>query len=201
MPRPIPLLVLLALCATQNAQAAPTTPIIPIHVTVAVESGHPVADDAWVDAAIAEANRLYAVIPLLFRKSAQRPDPKLPAHIETRADRDTAVGTLVPGAVNLRVIASLMDVDEPGRVRRGVHWHLRADRDRHVILLSTIAAPGVLAHELGHFFGNGHSPTDDNLMSYVRTGAEVFLDDRQVSRVREMLRAYLRRRELVALPG
>jgi hypothetical protein len=41
----------------------------------------------------------------------------------------------------------------------------------------------VLAHELGHFFGNGHSDVADNLMSYTRTGGRVFLDDAQIDRI------------------
>jgi hypothetical protein len=39
--------------------------------------------------------------------------------------------------------------------------------------------PTVLAHEMGHYFGNGHSGTLDNLMSYERTGGPVFLDPAQ----------------------
>ena len=41
----------------------------------------------------------------------------------------------------------------------------------------------MLAHELGHFFGNGHSSVPDNLMSYTRSGGKAFLDDAQVARV------------------
>lgn len=196
--RATPGLILLVIM-TGPVAAAPPIPVIPIAVSVAVENGRPVADEAWVDAQIAEANRLYTVIPVQFRKVSLRPDPRLPVHMETRADRDAAAFDLARGCVNLRIAGSLMDVDEPGRVRRGVHWHLRADRARHIIILSAIAAPGVLAHELGHFFGNGHSPVDDNLMSYTRTGAAVFLDEKQIARVRELLRDYLRRKELIPI--
>ena len=36
--------------------------------------------------------------------------------------------------------------------------------------------PTTLAHELGHFLGNGHAYVKNNLMSYERDGGEVFLD-------------------------
>ncbi len=189
------LLAVAALCAAPLATPAAAdekTPEVSIAVAVAEEGGRPVADEAWIDAAIAEANRLYAAVPLRFRRGPVAPLPARFAAIVTRADRDAAAGRLVRGAINLRVTGALMDVDEPGRVRRGVHWHVRADRRRHFIILSRIAAPGVLAHELGHFFGNPHSPLDDNLMSYGRTGAPVFLDAAQLATIRRALRGYLK---------
>ncbi len=171
-------------------------PEISVSIVVALDGGQPVVDPAWVDGQIAEANRLYASIPLRFRRVSLASASWLAAHVDTREDRDRASGRLVHGAINLRVAASLMDVDEPGRVRRGVHWHLRADRRRHCIILSSIAAPQVLAHELGHFFGNGHSEVTDNLMSYSRANGPLFLDAAQVAQVRRTLKSYLHSREL-----
>jgi hypothetical protein len=171
---------------------------VPIAVTVALEGGRPAVDEAWVDAQIAEANRLYAAVPVRFQRVAWRTTDAFPAHLVSREDRDRAAAALGPGVINLRVAASLLDVDEPGRVRRGVHWRLRADPRRRCILLSSIAPPAVLAHELGHYFGNGHSDVPDNLMSYERTGADVALDPAQLRQVRQALRAALASRELVA---
>jgi hypothetical protein len=48
------------------------------------------------------------------------------------------------------------------------------------VILSATARPTVLAHELGHFFGNGHSTVPNNVMSYIRTDAEVFFDNKQI---------------------
>ncbi|MEO6953829.1 MAG: hypothetical protein ABI321_18650 [Polyangia bacterium] len=155
-------------------------------------------DEAWIDERVAEANRLYAVVPLRFRAAHVAELPARFARLASRASRDAVIGRIVPGAVNVRVTGELLDVDEPG-VRRGVHWHDRRDRSRHVVILSKIGAPSVLAHELGHFFGNPHSFVDDNLMSYLRTGAPLFLDEHQLSVIRYTLRAYLASRELSAL--
>lgn len=179
-------------------RGAEPTVEVPIAVRVAQgEEGKPVVDEAWVDAQIDEANRLYAGVPLRFRRISFVLSRGYPAHLVTRRDRDALVAPLTPGAVNLRIAASLMDVDEPGRVRRGVHWHLRAAPQRRCIILSAIAGPDILAHELGHYFGNGHSPVPDNLMSYVREGGEVSLNDTQVAQVRRTLRGLLKARALV----
>jgi hypothetical protein len=189
--RAAPLVIAFAILASAaTARADDDVPDLAIAVNVATENGHPVVDPAWVEAQIAEANRLYAVIPLRFHTvSVENGDH--PAHVVTREDRDACVTALTPGAINLRVVASLMDVDEPGVVRRGVHWRHRAIPQRRIIILSSIAAPTILAHELGHYFGNPHSPRADNLMSYTRTGAPLFLDEKQRARVRAYLKKQL----------
>jgi hypothetical protein len=79
-------------------------------------------------------------------------------------------------------VESLRDVDEPDRYRMGVCWR-RGDGKPYVIVSAT-ARPTVLAHELGHFFGNGHSSVPNNVMSYIRTDAEVFFDAKQIAIVR-----------------
>ena len=64
-------------------------------------------------------------------------------------------------------------------------WRVRSkaveSRAEESVLLTRFLA--VLAHELGHFFGNGHSDVPDNLMSYSRTGGRVFLDETQIDRI------------------
>ena len=55
-------------------------------------------------------------------------------------------------------------------------------------------------HELGHYFGNPHSPVADNVMSYERTGAPVFFDAAQGKRIAARARAYVRSGELLPLP-
>lgn len=177
-----------------------TVPIIPIAVQVASVDGAPVVDAAWVDAQIDAANRLFADVPVAFRRVALAPCRACPAQLVTRADRDAALARLAPRVINLRVAAALMDVDEPGRVRRGVHWRVGGDPERRGVLLSSIAGPDILAHELGHYFGNGHSTVVDNLMSYERGDGPVVVSPAQVETIRRTLRGLLAEGKLRPLP-
>ena len=166
-------------------------PIIPITVQVVAVDGAPVVDAAWVDAQIDAANRLFADVPVVFRRVALAPCRTCPAQLLTRADRDRALARLAPGVINLRIAAALLDVDEPGRVRRGVHWRVGGDPRRRGVLLSAIAGPEILAHELGHYFGNGHSTVVDNLMSYERGDGPVVVSPAQIETVRRTLRGLI----------
>jgi hypothetical protein len=58
----------------------------------------------------------------------------------------------------------------------------------------------VLAHELGHYFGNAHSQVRDNVMSYERSGGPVFFDPEQGKRIAARARAYVKSGELVTVP-
>ena len=112
------------------------------------------------------------------------------AQMHTREDRDALGALMEKNVIDVFVVAALEDVDEPGRYRKGVAWTQRTSGARYIIL-SAAAPRTVLAHELGHFFGNGHSSVPDNLMSYTRSGGKVFLDDAQVARVHAFAAKFL----------
>jgi hypothetical protein len=168
-----------------------------VSVSVATEDGEPVVDDAWVDAQLDFADTMFGDLGVHFRRAKPSAplDPRF-AHLESRADRDGLAGSLEAHAINVFVVASLRDVDEPPRLRMGVHWRERAHPDHHFVILASGARSSTLAHELGHFFGNPHSPVEDNVMSYDRSGGPVFFDDPQVKRIRFLAREYLRTHEL-----
>jgi hypothetical protein len=174
-------LALLALVFVETpARAGDTGDTFGLSVAVAEEDRAEVQPEAWIAAQIASAEKLFAPIGVLFRwtmrKSLQR------AHLETRADRDALAAELEPRVINVFVVDSLRDVDEPDRYRMGVCWR-RGDGKPYVIVAAN-ARPTVLAHELGHFFGNGHSTVPNNVMSYVRTDGEVFFDAKQIGIIR-----------------
>jgi hypothetical protein len=122
--------------------------------------------------------------------------------MESRSDRNALAEHVKPHVINCFVVSSLLDVDEPGRVRRGVHWRAPGPVAPHYVILSAISEADVLAHELGHFLGNPrHSDTPGNLMSYERVGRLPFLDAEQVRRVRRAIRSYVRTGELRLLPA
>jgi len=88
-----------------------------------------------------------------------------------------------PSRIHVFVTPRLSDVDAPGE-RGGVHWRFRRQRRVHYIILSDHTWPTTLAHELGHYFGNPHSPTPNNIMSYTRDGTTPpFFDAQQIRRI------------------
>ncbi|MCA9601240.1 MAG: hypothetical protein R3A78_07755 [Polyangiales bacterium] len=182
--------------ATEPATDAAIT-TLPIALHVATEHGAPVADDAWIHAALAEANRIYAPARIAFDVRT-RDTYDSPITLETRDDRNRLGAKVSLGLINWFVTKSLRDVDEPDRMRRGVHWRANdaAGVRRHFVIVSILAGPSVLAHELGHFFGNKHSPVPGNIMSYERTEDPPAFDTEQLARIRRVLRACLRSGEI-----
>jgi len=180
----------------EPARAAPTPPraessppVFGLAIHVATKDGAPVRDDAWIADQIAEAVSLYLPLGVAFRWTTRDEIPPAQAAMHTRADRDALAPFATRAFIDVFVVGELEDVDEPGRYRKGVAWTSKPDGRRYLIL-SGVAPPKVLAHELGHFFGNGHSDVPDNLMSYTRAGGEVFLDEAQIERTRAFARRF-----------
>ena len=155
-------------------------PIFGLSIAIASENGKHVRDDAWIQNQIASANELFAPSNISFRWTQEKEIPAPLTEMHERKDRD-ALGELadVKKTIDLFLVAKLEDVDEPGRYRKGVAWTRKADGRRYVIL-SAEAFDKVLAHELGHFFGNPHTTVPDNLMSYTRTGGTVSFSNDQI---------------------
>lgn len=169
---------------------------------VAQQKGEPAVDETFVQRQLARANRIFAPHDITFRIAEYRELPAGHARMETRADRSALGAHVLPGVLNCFFVASLRDVDEPKRMRQGVHWRSRSHAPAHYVIVSGAAIDDVLAHELGHFLGNPrHSDTPGNLMSYTRGDVLPFLDAGQVRRMRRRLRRYLREGELKPLPS
>lgn len=157
-------------------------------------------DRVWIEAQLASANGLFATADVAFTLSEIRPGPAgALAAIEDRAARDALGGELAtsprgePTAVHVFLTTRLVDVDDPPNERMGVHWRRRRARSVHYVIVSLRAWPTTLAHELGHYFGNPHSRTPNNIMSYDRDGeTPPFFDDVQRARIRSHARRYVR---------
>lgn len=109
---------------------------------------------------------------------------RLADHVETTRSGE-------PSRIHVFVTPRLVDVDAPGE-RGGVHWRLRRRRSTHYVILSDHTWPTTLAHELGHYFGNPHSPTPNNIMSYARDGVTPpFFDAVQLRRIRTYSRRFV----------
>jgi hypothetical protein len=179
-----------------TAAAAPST--LPITLHVAERAGKPVVDEAFITARVARANEIFAAYGVQFAVVARRSLAEEHAALETRADRDALAPYFARGTIHVFCVASLLDVDEPGRVRRGVHWRAGSRARAHFVIVSAISGPDVLAHELGHYLGNPeHSQLAGNLMSYEHTEMLPFLDAAQQRRMRRRLKSYVASGELV----
>ena len=182
--------------APAPAKAAAAVTTFSLRVSIASGSdGKAVATDEWLSAQVATAGELFAPFGVAFERAAGPPLDAAVARVETRADRDAFASRRASHTIDVFVVESLRDVDTPDRMRRGVHWH--APSGAHYLIVVGSAPPSVLAHELGHFFGNQHSSVVDNVMSYERSGAPVFFDAQQGMRIAARARAYVRTGELL----
>jgi hypothetical protein len=189
-----------ALAGLAFAQAsAPAATTFSLRVSIAADDGgKPLADPGWLAAEIDAAAVLFEPFGVRFARVDGAPLDARLARMETRADRNALASHVASHDIDVFVVGSLRDVDEPDRMRRGVHWH--APSGAHYVILVASAPQTVLAHELGHYFGNPHSHVLDNVMSYERSGAPVFFDAAQGERIAARARAYVERGELAPVP-
>jgi len=155
---------------------------LPVAVAAVTIDGGRVVDDAWVDAQWASVDRLYSGFGIRFDRRWVDPLPETSARLETKEDRDALGEHVLESTINVFFVKSLMDIDEIGRIRMGVVW--RTPQKKRFVAVASNAKRTVLAHELGHFLGNGHSKVVDNVMSYDRTGGPVFFDANQKKTMR-----------------
>lgn len=189
------ILALLAWGGAASGTAQPSARVFPLRVQVArAEDGGaaPVVDDAWLSEQIAQANTIFGPHGVGFVVDARHPLPDAHARMETRADRHALGARLDPTRLDVFVVRSLRDVDEPSVMRRGVHWRPAGRPGAHFVIVSAISGPTVLAHELGHYFGNPHSETPGNVMSYERADVPPFFDAGQARRIARFARRFER---------
>jgi hypothetical protein len=189
-----------ALCLSSALAWADVPRRIPIRFHVAQRDGEAVAPVSFIAAQLAAANTIYRPLGIELVDAEHVPLAAAHAEVVTRDDRDALERYVRKGAVHCFIVAKLMDVDEPGRERRGVHWHPRPRPQNTFLIVSKISKPYVLAHELGHMLGNPqHSDTPGNLMSYAWTVEPPFLDATQIERVQSTLAGLLKSGKLVLL--
>lgn len=188
--------------AAETAGASGPPRRIPVVFHVAERDGEAVAPASFIVEQLATASSIYGPLGIELVERARVPLGAQHAELITRADRDALLPYVRRGEIHCFIVAKLMDVDEPGRERRGVHWRPRPAPERSFLVVSKISMPYVLAHELGHWFGNReHSTVPGNLMSYTRSERPPFLDAAQVRRVQRTLADMLKSGKLVALPS
>ena len=192
------LLVALAVSLTAStASAQEPCGAFPIRFAVAHVDGEPVVDEAWLATRLGWANRIFEGAGVRFENARVEALDAEHAALENRRDRHALGALLAQGVINVFVVASLRDVDDPSRMRQGVHWRPRGHPGAHLVIVSQSGGETVLAHELGHFFGNRqHSETPGNIMSYDRGDGAPFFDDGQIAVIRRFARRFARTREI-----
>jgi hypothetical protein len=154
-----------------------------------------VVDDPWVRNQIDDANRLFVPLGVRFRWKYEKDLPEPHGELHSRKDRDALAALGERGVIDVFVVRELEDVDTPGINRMGVCWQ---GPGRRFVIVARSAVATVLAHELGHFFGNHqHSTVKNNLMSYGRDGSKVFLDEQQSATIKSLAATYLANGTLV----
>ncbi|MBW2454206.1 MAG: hypothetical protein JRI68_06840 [Deltaproteobacteria bacterium] len=181
-------------------QGPPKLPSLPLSIAVAEVDGVPVVTDRWLSRQVSEAQRLLEPHGVFVAQAERR---KLPAHqakLETADDRDALAEHVDKQVINVFIVKSLRDVDDPKLMRQGVRWRLRRNLRKDYVIVSAAAMPTTLCHELGHYFGNGHSFVVNNIMSYRRDDpSKVAFDDRQGIKMRRTARALLSRGRVVSV--
>lgn len=191
-------LALASLVTAGAARAQDAFPVFPLAIAVATLDGAPVVDDAWIDTEVAQANAIFAPSGVSFEVRSRRALEARFAALETRADRHALGAELAAGMISVFVVGSLRDVDDPSQLRRGVHWRPAGMPGAHFVVVSRVAGPDVLAHELGHFFGNPHSDVPNDVMSYQRDGTTpAFFERHEIVRIRRHARRFRARGEIV----
>ena len=126
----------------------------------------------WLKQQFSEANRLFKQINVCFKVIHIQAHSSSDWHMKTRKQRTQLgydsgqVSRLKKGQIDLFIVGRLDDVDRENTQIRGVHWRDPAHRrSRRWIILSRIAQPKVLAHELGHYFSLPHSKYTLSIMN------------------------------------
>ena len=185
---------------SQTVMANETSSDFSLHVEVATVDGVPVVSEEWVEEHRRAANAIFGPAHVRFTMDVHT-NNDIAADLVTRSDRHRLGPAVQPerGDIHVFVVRSMADIDVEDRLLRGVHWRsTRGGGFRHFVVLTTLAGPNVLAHELGHFFGNPHSDTPGNIMSYTSADVPPFFDAGQLRRIAQFRERFLRSGELVS---
>lgn len=188
------------LLAVPRVAHADREPVFPVDVAVTDDESGAVVDRTWIDAEMSLAERIYGPLGVHVRVDQVRSLGAGLARVEDPRMRDRFAPLVVPREIQVFVVRSLRDDVQVGLYRGGVTWDSRTVPSRRYVILAATAAQSSLAHELGHFFGiRPHSEVKNNLMSYDREDALVFLDAGQQALVKSTARALRSRGALSVL--
>jgi hypothetical protein len=182
----------------------------PFALTVHVASAAPGDSDRRVAAIIGTANAHFAAAGIDFRETERRTLPDSFAVLETQRERHLLKKYFKRNTINVFLLDEIRDPTpsaatrkaaawqgfEPTGLLAGAHIEYLSQKPRTYIILSRARSSLILAHELGHFFGAGHSKDPSNIMSY---GADrQSFDEKQLTTFAWNARRYRRERILAS---
>jgi hypothetical protein len=147
----------------------------------------PCPAEDWLDAEIATANSLFAPVGIQFRSSEQLGLTPEHAHIGDVVEIQQLVSQVrladrAPRrfALDVFLVEDMFSSADAGGTGFA---QARDPRPGLVVIAVTSANPALLAHELGHYIGLGHSSDPENPMFETAPGDAAF-DPVQVSQLR-----------------
>ena len=183
--------------ATATAKPIPSIPLALFIGTRVAEDGSraAVVSDEFVSAQLQQSNELFSGFGLAFHEAERGALTSAP-DLETREDRNALAANNVTSRCNVFFVGNLRDVDDPKLFRMGVMWRNLRNLKQKCVIVASSARETTLAHELGHFLGNGHTTVKNNLMSYERDGGTVLLDEAQGAKSQKTARTLFATKEL-----
>ncbi len=175
----------LALGLGRQVARAQTPDVLPLAVHIVERStGGPLRDADWLSARVERASAAFTPAGATFRVAARPTLSRDHVRIESAAGRDALAEYVDDSAIHVFVVHTLASIE--GRDHfpiDGVHWR---GGGAHFVILSAFDREDTLAHELGHYFGLGHTRGRD-LMNQ-RRPEEARFSARQLRALRPRLR-------------
>lgn len=135
---------------------------LPLCLHIGQFESTPVSTDQKLEQMLAHARKVLgalSIVPIV--KSTDT----FPEHeVRTVSERDALKDRYQRDCVNVFILMRVFNADKNDEPISGVHWRFRGDTSITYIILSANASPDVLAHELGHLFGLGHTGDRNNIM-------------------------------------
>jgi hypothetical protein len=173
-------------------RSASAEPAKPFFITIHVATSNPGDTDQRIADFIETANLNFAAAGISFVESGRKNLPASFAILETQGERHRLKKFFVPRTINVFLLDEIDDPIPSEATKKaaawqglpltgllaGAHVEYKGRTPGTYIILSRDSEKVTLTHELGHFFGAGHSKDPSNIMSYGREKHR--FDDKQL---------------------
>jgi hypothetical protein len=164
------------------------------------QNKRPLRSPIWVRSCMDAANDLFRPMSVAFELAEVVFLPGKFSHVRNRSERDRlGHKRWKKGYIHWFAMGRVDNVDSPGEIY-GVHWRDRKITSHRWVILSHLAPPHTLPHELGHFFGLKHTNRKGSIMNLSGNDPSPMSTRRFMTSERQAMRkqldAKLKRKEL-----